>query len=301
MTIQEEIADLKVKKKAVILAHLYTNPEIQTVADYVGDSFYLSKLAATTDAEVLVFCGVLFMAESAKLLSPDKTVLMPSKTADCPMAHMCDAETIAKVKAENDDVAVVCYINSTAELKAQATVCVTSSNAFKVVNALPNKNIFFIPDKNLGHYLAKKMPNKHFIFNEGYCPTHENLKDVAIEAVKNKHPHAKVLAHPECNEGVLNLANFVGSTSEIIKFVGEDSGKEYIICTEKGILHPLKTQNPEKTFYFPQPEPLCADMKSITLEKIAKVLKTGENSIQMSDEQMACSKLSLEKMLNLSK
>lgn len=194
MTIVEEIQKLKQEKNAVILAHYYVRPEVQDIADYIGDSFYLSRVATELSESTIVFCGVSFMGESAKILNPDKTVLMPDPTADCPMAHMADVESIKKVREEYEDVAVVCYINSTAALKEYSDVCVTSANAVKIVKALPNKNIYFIPDRNLAHFVADQVPEKHFIYNEGFCPTHERMEVDEVREAKEEHPDALVLS-----------------------------------------------------------------------------------------------------------
>lgn len=195
MTIVEEIQKLKQEKNAVILAHYYVRPEVQDIADYIGDSFYLSRVATELSESTIVFCGVSFMGESAKILNPDKTVLMPDPAADCPMAHMADVESIKKIREEYKDVAVVCYINSTAALKEYSDVCVTSANAVKIVKALPNKNIYFIPDRNLAHFVADQVPEKHFIYNEGFCPTHERMEADEVREAKEEHPDALVLSH----------------------------------------------------------------------------------------------------------
>jgi quinolinate synthase len=301
MKIQEEIEHWKKKRNAVILAHYYTRPEIQQLADYVGDSLYLSKIAASLTEQTLVFCGVKFMGESAKLLCPDKNVLMPDQRASCPMAHMCTKEIIDQVRRENTDVAVVCYINSTAALKACSDVCVTSSHAYEVVNALPQKNIFFISDRNLGHYLAEKMPHKHFIFNKGFCPIHERITVSSLREAKEKHPTALVLAHPECRAEVLNQSDFVGSTSQIIQFAKQSDVSSFIVCTEIGVSYALHQAMPDKQFYFPSPEPICHDMKRITPSQVLSVLKTSKNSILMSEEQMLNARPSLDRMMELSK
>ena len=299
MTVREEIEQLKKEKNAVILAHYYTRPEVQEIADYTGDSFYLSKVAVNLKEQVIVFCGVSFMGESAKALNPDKTVLMPDADADCAMAHMADAETIRKMRREYEDLAVVCYVNSTAELKKYSDVCVTSANAVQVVKALPNKNIFFIPDRNLAHFVAEQVPEKHFVFNEGCCPVHEKMQVSEIRKAKEEHPDAEVLTHPECPGEVLAISDYVGSTSGIIKYAGESSAKEFIICTETGVKYELEKKYPDKKFYFTETEPVCRDMKLITLEKILYVLKTGENEVHMSGELITASKKPLEKMLDL--
>lgn len=301
MSITEEIRKLKEEKNAIILAHYYVNPEVQEIADYIGDSYYLSKVAVDLKEQTIVFCGVSFMGESARILNPEKTVLMPDMSADCAMAHMADAETIRKMRQEYEDLAVVCYINSTAELKAHSDVCVTSANAVKIVKALPNQNIFFIPDRNLAHVVAEQVPEKHFLYNEGYCPVHEKIEASKILKEKERHPRAEILAHPECPYAVRELADYVGSTSGIIAYAGKSDCQEFIICTEIGVRYELQRQNPEKKFYFTETEPVCHDMKSITLEKIRDVLKNGGNEIHVTEELRRDSVRPLERMLELAR
>ena len=299
--LMNRIQELKKEKNAVILAHYYVRDEVQEVADYIGDSFYLSKVATGVDADTIVFCGVSFMGESAKILNPKKKVLMPDETADCPMAHMAEIEKIEKLRQEIDDLAVVCYINSTAELKEHSDVCVTSSNAMKIVKNLPNKNIFFIPDENLGRYIAEKIPEKKFIFNDGYCHVHASVKAKDIEEAKKKYPNALVLSHPECKTEVLKLSDFIGSTSEIIDFAGESTCDEFIIGTELGVLYELKRKNPNKKFYAAGSVLLCPNMKKITLEKIVNVLETGENEVHVSDQMREKANAPLNRMLEMAK
>lgn len=301
MTIIEEIQKLKEEKNAVILAHYYVEPEIQEIADYIGDSFYLSKVAVGLKEQTIVFCGVSFMGESAKVLNPGKTVLMPDADADCPMAHMADPETIEKMRSKYEDLAVVCYINSTAELKKYSDVCVTSANAVGIVKALPNKYIFFIPDRNLAHYVASQVPEKTFVYNEGYCPTHEKMQTREIEKAKELHPAAEVLSHPECPKAVLDMSDYIGSTTGIINYAAKSEAEEFIICTEKGVRYQLMKDNPGKRFYFTDTEPVCPDMKKITLEKILHVLKTGDNEVQVDAELREASRKPLERMLELAK
>lgn len=301
MTKQEEILKLKREKDAVILAHYYVAPEIQELADYVGDSFYLSKLAQGLPNPTIVYCGVGFMGESGKLLSPDKTVLMPDAAADCPMAHMVRKEDVERVRAEYDDLAVVCYINSTAEVKTWADVTVTSANAVKIVKNLPQHNILFIPDKNLGQYVAEQVPEKNVMVLHGYCPIHNRMSVDEVKALKAAHPHAEVLVHPECPKAVRELADYIGSTSGIIQYVSEHDGTEYIIGTEIGIEYSLKKNNPDKKFYFTETPPICHDMKLLTLDKIIHVLKTGENQAQVPQHLAQRSSVTLERMLELSK
>ena len=301
MDIVEKIKKLKEEKHAVILAHYYVEPEVQEIADYIGDSFYLSKIAVGLEEQTIVFCGVSFMGESAKILNPEKTVLMPDITADCAMAHMADAETIQKMRDTYEDLAVVCYINSTAELKQHSDVCVTSANAVKIVKALPNKNIFFIPDKNLARYVAEQVPEKHFVFNKGFCPVHEKMQLEEVKKAKEAHPEAEVLTHPECPEAICRISDYLGSTSGIINYASKSEKKEFIICTENGVRFELEKENPDKKFYFTTTEPVCHDMKLVTLEKIAHVLETGENEVHVSEELREKSGKALERMLELAK
>ncbi len=296
---RNKIAELKKQKNAVILAHYYAPHEVQEIADYVGDSFYLAKVAKGCDAEIIVFCGVSFMGESAKILNPDKKVLMPDLTADCPMAHMVAEGKIAEMRAKYPDLAVVCYINSTAALKAQSDVCVTSSNALKIVQSLPNENIFFIPDKNLGHFVAEQVPEKNVILNDGHCPIHVSLTLAQLEEERKKHPDALVLSHPECEEELLVHSDYIGSTADIIRYATESDCEEFIICTENGVAFALETGNPHKKFYFPSPCPQCRDMKLNTLEKVLRVLETEEEEMLLSEEACKAALQPLNKMLEL--
>ena len=233
--LKKEILELKEKQDAVILAHYYVDGEVQAIADYVGDSYFLSKLAIELKEQTIIFCGVSFMGESAKVLNPGKKVVMADEFADCPMAHMAEVAKIEEVRKEWDDIAVVCYVNSTSELKAHSDVCVTSSNAIKVVRNLKAKNIYFIPDENLGRYVAEQLPEKHFIFNDGFCHVHKSIHADELLKAKEAHPEAEVLTHPECTGDVLELSDFIGSTSQIIDYATESTAKEFIICTEMGV------------------------------------------------------------------
>lgn len=298
---KNQIEQLRKAKNAVILAHYYTPAEVQSIADYVGDSFYLAKIAKESMADVIVLCGVSFMGESAKILNPDKTVLMPDMSADCPMAHMVEPGVIQDMRAKYDDLAVVCYVNSTAALKCQSDVCVTSSNAVKIVKALPNKNIFFIPDENLGRYVAEQVPEKNIILNNGFCPRHQAITASQVLREKEEHPHALVLAHPECVKEVLDLADYIGSTAGIINYAQNSSEKEFIICTEHGILYQLEKSTSDKRFYFVEPCPVCINMKKNTLEKILTVLETGDNAVEVSEEIRQKALVPLDRMLELAK
>lgn len=297
----QKIKELKEEKNAVILAHYYVEDEIQEIADYVGDSFYLSQVATKVEADTIVFCGVSFMGESAKILNPEKTVLMPDATADCPMAHMASEEKIRQMREEYPDLAVVCYINSTAELKELSDVCVTSSNAVKIVKKLPNKDIFFIPDGNLGRYVAQQVPEKNVMLNDGHCPIHHKMQLSALKAAKEKYPQAEILTHPECQEDIVEISDYIGSTAGIIDYATASDKKEFIICTEIGVFYELKKKNPDKVFHPIMEEQICPDMKKITLDKIIQVLETGENQVEVSDEQRGRANVPLNNMLTLGK
>lgn len=299
--ITEKIRQLKEEKHAIILAHYYVPDDVQEIADYIGDSYYLSKIAKGTDADIIVFCGVSFMGESAAILNPDKKVLMPDEKADCAMAHMVNLEKITELKKQYEDLAVVCYINSTAEIKTHSDVCVTSANAIKVVRNLPNKNIFFIPDGNLGRYVKEQFPEKNIILNDGYCPIHAALTIEQVKQAKLEHPDAKFLVHPECTKELLDEADYIGSTSGIINFVAEDNHSEYIIGTEIGVFYELRKQNPNKKFYTLSQNQICTDMKFITLEKVLDVLQNENNVVMVSDKVRKRASLPLERMLELAR
>ena len=297
--LQNRIKQLKQEKNAVILAHYYVHDEVQEIADYIGDSFYLSKVATKTDADTIVFCGVSFMGESTKILNPEKTVLMPDETADCPMAHMADIDRIEELRKEYPDLAVVCYINSTAELKCHADVCVTSSNAIRIVKALPNKNIFFIPDENLGRHIAEKLPDKHFIFNDGFCHVHKSIHKEDILKAKEVHPEAMVLAHPECTPDTLSVADFIGSTSQIIDYATSSEKNSFIICTEMGIFYELMQKNPEKKFYSVGHRQFCPNMKKVNLENVLESLEKMAPEIELDEELRESARKPLKRMLEL--
>jgi len=303
-TLNEKTANikrLKKEKNAVIMAHYYVADEIQEIADYIGDSYYLSEIATKIDADTIVLCGVSFMGESAKILNPTKTVLLPDDSADCPMAHMASVERIMEIREQYEDVAVVCYVNSTAELKAMSDVCVTSANALKIVQALPNKNIFFIPDQNLAHYIADKLPEKNFIFNEGYCHVHHNITAAQITEAKKLRPAAEVLVHPECRPEVTALADYIGSTSGIISYAKSSKAPEFIVVTEMGVLYELQKQNPGKKFYTAGNMQICPNMKKITLDKIIQALETGSPAVNLKEDFMKQALAPMERMLALSK
>lgn len=295
-----EIKKLKIERNAIILAHNYQLPEIQDAADVVGDSFALSKYAEKTDNDVIVFCGVHFMAESAKILSPEKTVLLPVKDAGCPMADMVTAERLLHMKQKYPDAAIVTYVNSSADVKAISDICCTSSNAVKVVESLKNKRVIFAPDKNLGSYISKKVKNKEIILWEGCCITHRSVTPEEVYKMKELYPKAKILVHPECQPEVQNLADFLGSTSEIINYASQVPEKDIIIGTEEGVLHSLRKQNPEKNFCLLSRRLICHNMKKTSLEDVYNSLMYMQHEVEVDEDirLRACS--SLEKMLRIS-
>ena len=296
-----EIQKLKAEKNAVILAHYYAPDEAQEVADFVGDSFYLAKVAKKSTADIIVFCGVSFMGESAKILNPDKKVLMPDLTADCPMAHMVSEDKIKMMRERYEDLAVVCYINSTARLKELSDVCVTSSNAIKIVKSLPNKNIFFIPDKNLGAYVKEQVPEKNIILNDGFCPIHAAITAEQLMKTKDKYPDSLILTHPECEPEILAMSDYIGSTADIIDYANKSDCSKFIICTEQGVEYKLINDNPDKEFVFVNPAPCCKDMKLNTLENILKVLKEEINEVFVDEKNSKKALMPLDRMLECAK
>ncbi len=292
----DELNRLKSERDAAILAHYYVEPQVQAIADYVGDSYYLSQVANRIPNQVIVFCGVRFMGESAKIMNPGKTILMPDEKADCPMAHMADVNQIARMRERHSDLAVVCYINSTAELKAASDVCVTSSNAKRIVAALPQKNIYFIPDQNLAHYIAEQLPEKNFLYHSGFCCVHHNITPEDVRQAKAGHAAALVLAHPECTAEVLALADYVGSTSGIIEFARESTADVFVICTEEGVAYELEQTCPDKVFDFVQPVPVCQNMKRITVEKVMQCLQAMAPQVEIVEEHEKKALRALQKM-----
>lgn len=295
----EEIEKLKKEKDTVILAHYYVDGKVQEIADYVGDSFYLSKLATTVKQKNVLFCGVSFMGESAKLLNPEKRVVMADIYADCPMAHMVDVRAIEEVREQHPGAAVVCYVNSSANIKAHSDVCVTSSNAVDIVRELPQKEIFFIPDNNLGRYAASQIPEKQFIFHDGFCHVHKSITRENVQRAKELHPNALVLAHPECSMDVLEIADFVGSTAQIIDYAARSGKDVFIICTEIGIFYELQQKNPDKKFYSVGHRQFCPNMKKISLDKVLYQLQNMDNSVELDESIMERARRPLEKMLEL--
>ena len=299
-TLAERVERLKRERGAVVLAHYYVPAETQRLADYVGDSFYLARLAKTLDAPVIVLCGVSFMAESVKLLSPERRVLMPEPAADCPMAHMVRREDVERVREATPDLAVVAYVNTTAEVKRWADVCVTSSSAEKIISAMPEKDIIFIPDINLGTFIKDNVPEKEFKLIHGGCPTHVRMSAEHVKTARKAHPDALVLVHPECKPEVTALADYVGSTSGIMKFAKQSDKKEFIIGTENSIVQHLQFDCPDKMFYPLSKDCVCHNMKLTTLVDVLNCLKgTDGDVIEMSEETRLKAKKCIDEMLRL--
>ncbi|MGB5217873.1 MAG: quinolinate synthase NadA [Smithella sp.] len=298
MTITEKINRLKKEKNAVILAHNYQLPEIQDIADFVGDSLGLSLEAAKTDASVIVFCGVHFMAETAKILSPQKTVLLPEKSAGCLMADMIDAAGLKSLQSGHPDAVTMCYVNSSAAVKALCDYCCTSANALKMARKIlsQNREIIFVPDQYLARYVSAQL-NHDFILWEGCCPIHADITPEDIQRARSLHPQAKVIVHPECKPTITALADIVSSTEGMTHYVKSSPDKEFIIGTEIGIIHRLKKENPEKTFYPASDKAVCTDMKKINLEKVLWSLENLSYEITLSPEIAAQARLSIDRML----
>ncbi|WP_457638904.1 quinolinate synthase NadA [Persephonella sp.] len=295
---------LRKKKNAVILAHYYQRGEIQDIADVVGDSLELAKRAQETDADIIVFAGVKFMAETAKILNPDKKVLHPNPESGCPMADMATVEGVLKLKEEHPDALVVSYINTNADVKTVSDVIVTSRNAVKVIKKLDAKKIIFVPDQFLGSYIARQVPEKEFILWKGFCPPHFNLTPDQLLALKEKYPDAKIAVHPECNTETVKIADFVGSTSQIIEYATTCEAKNVIIGTEVGLKHWLEKVNPDKNYIFPVNADYCGtvhccDMKKNTLEKIADVLENETNEVVLPEDIIQKARKPLDLMLSI--
>jgi len=296
----EKISELKKKHNAIILAHNYQRGEIQDAADFVGDSLGLSQQAAKTDADLIVFCGVHFMAETAALLSPDKTVIMPDENAGCPMASMITARELKEKKKLYPDARVVCYVNTTAAVKAESDICCTSSNAVKIVSSFPeDEEIIFVPDKSLGAYVSSCL-DREMIYWEGYCPTHHRILPEQIVKMKSEHPESEVVVHPECTPDVIALADHVASTTGILKYVNSSNTKEFVIGTEIGILHRMKKENPDKTFMPVTPLSDCPNMKLNTLEKLLWSLEDLQYVVTVPEEIAVKARKAIQRMLDLS-
>ncbi len=296
--LKEEILDLKKKRNAIILSHNYQLGEVQDMADFVGDSLELSQNAAKTDADVIIFCGVHFMAETASILCPDKVVLLPDMHAGCPMADMITAERLRAKKKEYPEAVVVCYINTTADVKAESDICCTSANAVKVIESLDAREILFVPDQYLGSYVASKT-GRNMILWPGFCVTHTRILPQDILKQKAEHPQAKVIVHPECRREVAALADEVLSTGGIMRFARETDAKEVIVGTEIGILHRLRKENPGKRFFPASEQAICPRMKLITLESVLWSLQEMTPEVKVPDELRLKVKVTVDRMLEI--
>ncbi|MDF7824573.1 quinolinate synthase NadA [Pontiellaceae bacterium B12227] len=299
-SIEERIQELKRERGAIIIAHNYQPDEVQAIADFTGDSLELSRKAAELDEEVIVFCGVHFMAETAAILSPEKQILLPDQFAGCPMADMITAEALQAKKAEHPGAVVIAYVNTSAAVKAECDLCVTSSNAMKVVSSVPaDKEIIFVPDTHLGHYIQEELGREMIIW-DGYCPTHSRIRDVDIKRELADHPNAKVMAHPECPLAIRDLADYLLSTGQMCTHAKESDEQEFIIATEMGLLYRLRNENPEKKFYSVSDRALCPNMKKIDVEKVLWALEDMQHRITVPEETAKKARRSIEAMLELS-
>jgi len=299
-SLKKKITKLKKERNAVIIVHNYQRDEVQDIADISGDSLALSKAAVRTDADVIVFCGVYFMAETAAILNPNKTVLLPVLEAGCPLADMVNPQKLLVKRKEYPDAAVVCYVNSSAAVKAQSDICCTSSNAIEIVKSLSHKRVIFIPDKNLGRYVQSQVPDKEIIFWEGFCPTHIRLQEQDVLDAKKLYPKAEFIAHPECQPQVLALADHICSTGGMFKYVKNSKAKEFIIGTESGMLYKLKQENSDKHFSMPTQHLVCPSMKLTTLGWVAHSLEANEHIITVPADIAEKSYIAIKKMLEVS-
>ena len=294
----EKLNKLRKEKNAIILAHNYQLPEIQDIADFLGDSLDLAKKATKTDAENIIFCGVDFMAESAKILNPDKNVIHPDIEAECPMANTVEIEKLLELKKSNPGAEIVSYINTTVETKAISDICCTSANGSEVVKSLTSKKIIFVPDKNLGAYIQKNVKDKDLIIWPGICPTHHRIRKEDILKLKKLHPNAEILVHPECRPEIIDISDYALSTNGMINHAKESDSKEFIIGTEKELCYRLKNEIPNKIFY-PIKTAICPNMKKITFEKVLNSLETLEPKIKIPDEFMKKAKIPLQRMMDI--
>ncbi|MDO5037715.1 MAG: quinolinate synthase NadA [Tissierellia bacterium] len=293
----QELDRLKQDRDVAIMAHYYVDGEIQDMADYVGDSFFLAQKALEIEAQNIIMAGVSFMGESIKILNPDKTVYLPDQEADCPMAHMVTLEKIQEMREAYEDLAVVCYVNSTAEIKAHSDYCCTSANAVKVLSAIEAKNIFFIPDGNLGANISGFFPDKNIICNDGACPVHHEVTLDQVKSLRQAHPGAKVLAHPECRPEIMEFVDYKGSTSGILKAVEDLGGDEFIVLTEEGIAWKLQKTYPDKTFIFN--DMVCQGMKQVKKEDILRIIEEGGPEVTLDEDLRIAARKPLERMLEV--
>jgi len=295
----EEIARLKEELRAVIVAHNYQRPEVQDIADFVGDSLELSRHCTNVDAETIVFCGVYFMAETAAILNPDRTVLLSVGSAGCPLADMITVGELTEWKQRYPRAAVVCYVNSSAEIKAESDICCTSANGVEVVNSVASDDILFIPDQNLGHYISTQT-KKNITLYPGYCYVHHRLSPEQVKLAKKRHPDAQVLVHPECRPEVIALAEAALSTSQMLRYVKASPHQSFIIGTEEGILHGLRQENPDKSFYLISNSQICTDMKKTTLKEVAQTMELRQNIVTVPEEVRLKAKQAVDRMLAVS-
>lgn len=299
VNLAEEIKKLKKEKNALILAHYYQAPEVQDIADAVGDSFALAKMAKETSADIIVFCGVHFMAESAKLLNPQKKVLLPELSAGCPMAEMVTRQEVLELKQAYPQAKVCTYVNSTADVKAVSDICVTSSNAVKIVRALDAQEVIFVPDQNLGRYVAEQVPEKKVILHHGYCATHHRISLQILQDAKAAYPDYLVVTHPECQRDVVEASDYVGSTLQIIQYITASKHQKFLVCTEEGVLHEIKKQNPHKDVVLLSNLLRCPNMKKTTLASVYRVLQEECNEIVFDEAFIAQARKPLDEMLKL--
>ena len=299
-SIEERIQELKRKRGAIIIAHNYQPDEIQAIADFTGDSLELSRKAAELEEQVIVFCGVHFMAETAAILSPEKTILLPDRFAGCPMADMITADQLRAKKTEHPGAVVITYVNSSAAIKAESDLCCTSSNAMKIVSSVPaGQEIIFVPDTHLGHYVQEQLGREMIIW-DGYCPTHSRIREEDIRREKEEHPNAKIMAHPECPLGIREMADYLLSTGQMVTVAKESEHTEFIVATEMGMLYRLRNENPDKKFYSVSDRALCPNMKKIDLEKVLWALEDMQYHITVPEEVANKARRSIEAMLELS-
>ena len=296
---QQRILKLKKEKNALILAHYYVTLDVQDVADHVCDSFEMAKRAKNADADLIVICGVRFMGESAKILSPEKKILLPAPDAGCPMADMVTPEDVLKLKAEHPNAAVVCYVNSSAAVKAVSDICCTSSSALKVAESLKEKEVIFVPDQHLGKYIADQSKGREFFIHSGFCPTHHKIREEDVLAAKAAHPEAKFAVHPECRDEVVKHADYVGSTAGIIEYAKKADAGEIIIGTEMEIVRRLQRDVPEKKFYSVASSFTCPNMKKIGLQEVLDCLEKEQYEVKLSEEEIAAARRSLDRMVNI--
>lgn len=295
----QEIERLKREKGAMILAHHYQREEIKQVADHIGDSLEMAKIAASSSSQLLVICGVYFMAETAKILSPEKTVLIPRMDAGCPMADMVTAESLREMKKEMPHAKVVCYVNSPASVKAESDICCTSSNAEAVVNSIESDEILFVPDQNLAYFVSTQVPQKKITPWRGFCPTHHRMTCEDVSAIKEQYPEGFLMAHPECKREILEVSDFIGSTSQIIEKCKKIEARDIIIGTEEGVIETIRRENPNKRIVLLSDLMVCPNMKKTRIEDVYRVLYTGENEIILEDDVIKSAFGAIDRMMKV--